>query len=70
MNNNLKVLINGIIKEKSYVAAGDVPHAGNYKLSHQRHEHGPTMFVLVCSNAPFRCLKPDSDMVRIPAHMW
>lgn len=71
MNNNLKVLVNGIIKENPIfvLLLGMCPTLATTSSAINGMSMGlATMFVLVCSNAAISMLKSViPDMVRIPA---
>ena len=73
MNNNLKVLINGIIKENPIfvLLLGMCPTLATTSSAINGMSMGlATMFVLVCSNAAISMLKNlIPDMVRIPAYI-
>lgn len=73
MNNNLKVLINGIIKENPIfvLLLGMCPTLATTSSAINGMSMGlATMFVLVCSNAAISMLKNViPDMVRIPAYI-
>ena len=73
MNNNLKVLINGIIKENPIfvLLLGMCPTLATTSSAINGMSMGlATMFVLICSNAAISMLKNlIPDMVRIPAYI-
>lgn len=73
MNNNLKVLVNGIIKENPIfvLLLGMCPTLATTSSAINGMSMGlATMFVLVCSNAAISMLKNViPDMVRIPAYI-
>ncbi|WP_294081076.1 RnfABCDGE type electron transport complex subunit E [Proteiniphilum sp. UBA5384] len=73
MNNNLKVLINGLIKENPIfvLLLGMCPTLATTSSAINGMSMGlATMFVLVCSNAAISMLKNViPDMVRIPAYI-
>ena len=73
MNNNFKVLINGIIKENPIfvLLLGMCPTLATTSSAINGMSMGlATMFVLVCSNAAISMLKNViPDMVRIPAYI-
>lgn len=73
MNNNLKVLINGIIKENPIfvLLLGMCPTLATTSSAINGMSMGlATMFVLTCSNAVISMLKNViPDMVRIPAYI-
>lgn len=73
MNNNLKVLVNGIIKENPIfvLLLGMCPTLATTSSAINGMSMGlATMFVLVCSNAAISLLKNViPDMVRIPAYI-
>ncbi|SDZ85990.1 electron transport complex protein RnfE [Porphyromonadaceae bacterium KH3R12] len=73
MNNNLKVLINGIIKENPIfvLLLGMCPTLATTSSAINGMSMGlATMFVLTCSNAVISMLKNlIPDMVRIPAYI-
>ncbi|SCD19707.1 electron transport complex RsxE subunit [Proteiniphilum saccharofermentans] len=73
MNDNLKVLINGIIKENPIfvLLLGMCPTLATTSSAINGMSMGlATMFVLVCSNAAISMLKNViPDMVRIPAYI-
>jgi len=73
MNNNLKVLINGIIKENPIfvLLLGMCPTLATTSSAINGMSMGlATMFVLICSNAVISMLKNlIPDMVRIPAYI-
>lgn len=73
MNNNLKVLVNGIIKENPIfvLLLGMCPTLATTSSAINGMSMGlATMFVLVCSNAAISILKNViPDMVRIPAYI-
>lgn len=73
MNNNLKVLVNGIIKENPIfvLLLGMCPTLATTSSAINGMSMGlATMFVLVCSNAAISMLKNlIPDMVRIPAYI-
>lgn len=73
MNNNLKVLINGIIKENPIfvLLLGMCPTLATTSSAINGMSMGlATMFVLVCSNTAISMLKNlIPDMVRIPAYI-
>ena len=73
MNNNLKVLVNGIIKENPIfvLLLGMCPTLATTSSAINGMSMGlATMFVLICSNAASSMLKNViPDMVRIPAYI-
>lgn len=73
MNNNLKVLVNGIIKENPIfvLLLGMCPTLATTSSAINGMSMGlATMFVLICSNAAISMLKNViPDMVRIPAYI-
>lgn len=73
MNNNLRVLINGIIKENPIfvLLLGMCPTLATTSSAINGMSMGlATMFVLICSNAAISLLKNViPDMVRIPAYI-
>lgn len=73
MNNNLKVLINGVIKENPtfVLLLGMCPTLATTSSAINGMSMGlATMFVLICSNMVISMLKNViPDMVRIPAYI-
>ena len=71
MNNNLKVIVNGLIKENPtfVLLLGMCPTLATTSSAINGMSMGlATMFVLICSNAAISALKNlIPDMVRIPA---